>query len=111
MVNNIAELIKKMKDKEMRKIKAGKTSNGAYFVFQSAVREIKTQSSDCYTSYIEEEKKFAYGFIYGLLASHFITSEEAEILTDELSSLYKKFLARAYLRGTLENIAETEKGA
>ncbi len=111
MINNIAELIKKMENREIRRLKAGKEPNGAYGVFQNAVREIQTQSSYCYASRIDGEKDFAQGFIYGLLAGYFITPEESELLKNEVFSLYSGFLSRAYSHDTSENIAGIEKGA
>lgn len=97
MIKSIKELCEKMEKKELKLLESRKNSNGAYGVFGSVFREINTQSDNAYSFYISEKNQFCAGFLWGLLASHFITHDEFELLEKERSAAYLSYLKRAGL--------------
>lgn len=94
MVKSIKQLCDKLQMRERKRIRSGKEITGAYALLNNALISINSQSSFAYHNFCSDERAFCSGFLNGLLSCHYITNEEFQILSSELSSSYKAYLHR-----------------
>lgn len=94
MVKSIKQLCDKLEIRERKRIRSGKEITGAYSLLINGLVTINSQSSFAYHNSCSDERAFCSGFLNGLLSCHYITNEEFQILSSELSSSYKAYLHR-----------------
>ena len=83
MINTIDELIEYMKNSEGERTKQGKEITGCFAVMRYWFEQLKSDYKDEYLHKMN-------GMLCGLEAAHFISQQEADRLTEELTDISRK---------------------